>query len=96
MTSYKAIRDPVADHLLTPQNAALVIIDFQPVQVASDIDEALRHRDPSSLSAHRARGSDHSRITRGSEREGMNGRAHRVPVRSGTLAAAGDTAQSPG
>jgi nicotinamidase-related amidase len=35
MTSYKAIRDPVADHLLTPQNAALVIIDFQPVQVAS-------------------------------------------------------------
>ncbi len=35
MTSFKAIRDPVADHLLTPQNAALVIIDFQPVQVAS-------------------------------------------------------------
>jgi nicotinamidase-related amidase len=35
MTSFKAIRDPVADHLLTPQNAALVIIDFQPVQVSS-------------------------------------------------------------
>ena len=35
MTSFKTIRDPVADHLLTPQNAALVIIDFQPVQVAS-------------------------------------------------------------
>lgn len=35
MTSYNAIRDPRADHLLTPQNAALVIIDFQPVQVSS-------------------------------------------------------------
>jgi len=35
MASFKTIRDPVADHLLTPQNAALVIIDFQPVQVAS-------------------------------------------------------------
>jgi len=35
MTSFKTIRDPVADHLLTPQNAALVIIDFQPVQVSS-------------------------------------------------------------
>ena len=27
--------DPVTDHLLTPQNAALIIIDFQPVQVSS-------------------------------------------------------------
>ena len=35
MTSFKSIRDPVTDHLLTPQNAALVIIDFQPVQVSS-------------------------------------------------------------
>lgn len=35
MASFKTIRDPLADHLLTPQNAALVIIDFQPVQVAS-------------------------------------------------------------
>jgi nicotinamidase-related amidase len=35
MASFKTIRDPVSDHLLTPQNAALVIIDFQPVQVAS-------------------------------------------------------------
>jgi nicotinamidase-related amidase len=35
MTSFKTIRDPVKDHLLTPQNSALVIIDFQPVQVAS-------------------------------------------------------------
>lgn len=35
MTSFKTIRDPVTDHLLSPQNAALLIIDFQPVQVAS-------------------------------------------------------------
>ena len=35
MTSPQTIRDPLADHLLTPQNAALVIIDFQPVQVSS-------------------------------------------------------------
>jgi nicotinamidase-related amidase len=35
MTPSKTVRDPVADHLLTPQNAALLIIDFQPVQVHS-------------------------------------------------------------
>ncbi|HEY0284720.1 MAG TPA: hypothetical protein VGC23_04975, partial [Vicinamibacterales bacterium] len=35
MTSFPTIRDPVADHMLTPQNCALIIIDFQPVQVAS-------------------------------------------------------------
>ena len=35
MTSFKTIRDPRTDHLLTPQNAALLIIDFQPVQVGS-------------------------------------------------------------
>jgi nicotinamidase-related amidase len=35
MTSSKPIRDPVQDQLLTPQNAALIIIDFQPVQVTS-------------------------------------------------------------
>jgi nicotinamidase-related amidase len=35
MTSPLTIRDPLADDLLTPQNAALVIIDFQPVQVSS-------------------------------------------------------------
>jgi len=29
------IRDPVKDHLLTPQNSAFVIIDYQPVQVNS-------------------------------------------------------------
>ncbi len=35
MTSANTPRDPVADHMLTAQNAALLIIDFQPVQVAS-------------------------------------------------------------
>lgn len=34
MTS-EAIRDPVKDHLLTPQNSAFIIIDYQPVQVSS-------------------------------------------------------------
>lgn len=28
-------RDPAADHLLTPQNAAFLLIDYQPVQVNS-------------------------------------------------------------
>ena len=32
MTS-DARRDPITDHLLTPQNAALVVIDYQPAQV---------------------------------------------------------------
>jgi hypothetical protein len=35
MTSYAAVRDPITDHLLTPQNAAVLIIDFQPEQVSS-------------------------------------------------------------
>jgi nicotinamidase-related amidase len=29
------IRDPNTDHLLTPQNAALLVIDYQPIQVNS-------------------------------------------------------------
>ena len=29
------IRDPLADRLITPQNAALLLIDYQPAQVAS-------------------------------------------------------------
>jgi len=32
MTS-QAIRDPLADHLITPQNAALLLIDYQPAEV---------------------------------------------------------------
>ena len=34
MTS-EAIRDPLADHLITPQNSALVLIDYQPEQIAT-------------------------------------------------------------
>jgi nicotinamidase-related amidase len=34
MTS-EPIRDPKVDHLLTPQNAAFIIIDYQPIQVSS-------------------------------------------------------------
>ncbi len=34
MTS-EPIRDPVEDHLLTPQNCAFIVIDYQPVQVNS-------------------------------------------------------------
>ena len=34
MTSL-AIRDPFADRLLTPQNSALILIDYQPTQVAA-------------------------------------------------------------
>jgi nicotinamidase-related amidase len=33
--SSEPIRDPVTDHLLTPKNAAFLIIDYQPVQVNS-------------------------------------------------------------
>jgi nicotinamidase-related amidase len=35
MVSFTTIRDPIRDHLLTPQNAALIIIDYQPVQISS-------------------------------------------------------------
>jgi nicotinamidase-related amidase len=37
------LRDPVADHLLTPQNAALVVIDYQPsqVQTVASMDRGL-------------------------------------------------------
>jgi nicotinamidase-related amidase len=34
MTS-EPIRDPITDHLLTPQNSALIVIDYQPTQVNS-------------------------------------------------------------
>jgi nicotinamidase-related amidase len=42
MTS-QAIRDPLADRLITPQNAAFVLIDYQPSQFATvrSMDEAL-------------------------------------------------------
>lgn len=35
MSSYTTIRDPKQDTLLTPENAALIVIDYQPVQVNS-------------------------------------------------------------
>jgi nicotinamidase-related amidase len=35
MTSPSTPRDPVSDHLLTPRNCALLIIDYQPTQVGS-------------------------------------------------------------
>jgi nicotinamidase-related amidase len=35
MTSCATVRDPKTDHLLTPENSALVIIDYQPVRVSS-------------------------------------------------------------
>jgi nicotinamidase-related amidase len=38
------VRDPVGDHLLTPQNAALVVIDYQPSQFG-----AVRSMDPGLL-----------------------------------------------
>jgi nicotinamidase-related amidase len=46
MTSAATIRDPVQDALLTPANAALIIIDYQPTQVRS-----IQSRDRRSLVA---------------------------------------------
>jgi nicotinamidase-related amidase len=42
MTSTPA-RDPIADHLITPQNAALLLIDYQPAQLGAvqSMDRAL-------------------------------------------------------
>ena len=38
------VRDPLADHLITPENAAFLLIDYQPAQLA-----AIRSMDPSLL-----------------------------------------------
>ena len=35
MSSFNPIRDPKQDALLTPQNAALIVIDYQPLQINS-------------------------------------------------------------
>ena len=43
-TSSPVIRDQVGDHLLTPKNSALVLIDYQPSQIA-----AVRSMDPDLL-----------------------------------------------
>ena len=42
--SSSAIRDPLADHLITPQNSALILIDYQPAQFAT-----VRSMDPELL-----------------------------------------------
>lgn len=51
--SSEPIRDPVKDHLLTPHNAALIVIDYQPVQVNSI---AFRHRARNGPAPYRAGG----------------------------------------
>ncbi len=35
LASGRAIRDPFAHHLITPQNSAMVLIDYQPSQIAA-------------------------------------------------------------
>src|SRR2546430_17296711 len=35
LSSSSVIRDPISDHLITPQNSALVVIDYQPAQVGA-------------------------------------------------------------
>ena len=42
MTS-QPIRDPLSDHLISPQNSALIVIDYQPSQFATvrSMDEGL-------------------------------------------------------
>jgi nicotinamidase-related amidase len=44
VTSSPPIRDQVGDHLITPKNSALVLIDYQPSQIA-----AVRSMDPDLL-----------------------------------------------
>jgi nicotinamidase-related amidase len=44
VASSPAIRDQVGDHLITPKNSALVLIDYQPSQIA-----AVRSMDPGLL-----------------------------------------------
>jgi hypothetical protein len=42
--SSSAIRDPLVDHLITPRNSALILIDYQPAQFAT-----VRSMDPELL-----------------------------------------------
>jgi nicotinamidase-related amidase len=44
VTTSTTVRDALADHLLTPQNAALAVIDYQPSQIS-----AIRSMDPDLL-----------------------------------------------
>jgi nicotinamidase-related amidase len=43
MQQIPSVRDPLADHLITPQNAALLLIDYRPSQLAlvRSMDRAL-------------------------------------------------------
>jgi len=51
--SSEQTRDPVRDHLLTPQNSALIVIDYQPSQL-----RAVTSMDSGTANAqHRLRGS---------------------------------------
>ncbi|MFB6455278.1 hydrolase [Chitinophaga sp. Hz27] len=47
MTSITPIRDPKTDHLISPENSALILIDYQPLQVNSvksmDHEELVRN-----------------------------------------------------
>ena len=38
------VRDPVGDHLLTPQNAVMVVVDYQPFQFAEVREIVLTER----------------------------------------------------
>lgn len=44
VTTNATRRDPIADHLITPENSALIVIDYQPSQIA-----AVRSMDPGLL-----------------------------------------------
>ena len=35
LAASSVIRDPISDHLITPQNSALVVIDYQPSQIGA-------------------------------------------------------------
>jgi len=35
LAAHSVIRDPISDHLITPQNSALLVIDYQPAQVGA-------------------------------------------------------------
>jgi hypothetical protein len=39
------VRDPLSDHLLTPQNAAFLLIDFQPQQLGGVRRDPQRSRE---------------------------------------------------
>ncbi len=35
LSSSSVVRDPISDHVITPQNSAMVVIDYQPAQVGA-------------------------------------------------------------